>query len=506
MRAGAPMHDTGRLQTPAMPQVQRLLLDRHDANLGWKSELAHITTVDLAHVVMLTEERLIGARVAAELLDAILQLRESQFVPLEKKPMPRGLYLAYESYLIERTGDQVGGVLHTGRSRNDLNATCQALALRELYADLSRSLLHLGFVILNRARRFRLTVMPAYTHFQAAVPITFGHYLLGLASALARDLDGVVHASKGLRRCPLGAGAVGGTTIPLNAERTAELLGFQLPVRNSVDAVASRDLSLRIVAAAAILGVTLDRAALDVLVWSTSEFGFLNIPDGLVGSSSMMPQKRNPFVLEHVQGKSAAPIGAFVGAVSAMRGTPFTNSISAGTEGTELARAGVGPVTEAAILMRFVLAGARPDECKMLVRSEEGFTNATALADRLARSGMPFRSAHYEVGAAVRAAMEPCGGALVDEVRKRCPEDAKSLADLDPTLVSRSADFGGGPGDRAFNAAVAELAAEWLGLKSVLAQQARVWEIAQKKLTGAVIDVMAGGSTGARAPGPIGRG
>src|SRR6185369_13149244 len=159
--------------------------------------------------------------------------------------------------------------------------------------------------------------MPVYTHYQAAVPITYGHYLTGVGFALSRDIAGLMSVIADLNACPLGAGAVSGTSLPIDPARTAGLLGFDQPVPHSIDAVASRDVILRLLSAAAILGVSLSRVASDLLLWTSVEFGFLTVPDTLAGSSSMMPQKRNVYMLEHVEGRSAAALGAFVHAAAA---------------------------------------------------------------------------------------------------------------------------------------------------------------------------------------------
>ena len=164
--------------------------------------------------------------------------------------------------------------------------------------------------------------MPGYTHYQAAVPTTYGHHLGGVAGAIDRDLEALAAASAGLDTSPLGAGVGHGTTQPIAPVRTAALLGFERPAPHSLDAVASRDVVLRLLAAAAVLGVTASRLAADLLLWTTAEFAFLELPDELVGSSSAMPQKRNPFLLEHVKGRSARAAGAFVAAATAMHASP----------------------------------------------------------------------------------------------------------------------------------------------------------------------------------------
>ncbi|MFI5756585.1 argininosuccinate lyase [Streptomyces sp. NPDC051569] len=484
------MTDSGRLRTAASPQIRRMLLEHRDnPRPAWKDELSRITLVDLAHVVMLAEQGVTGERTAAELLSAILELRARDFAPLEDRPTPRGLYLAYENYLIESLGEGIGGVLQTGRSRNDLNATCLQLALRVPYQRLSEELSLLGVVLTNRARRYSATLMPAYTHFQAAVPITYGHYLLGLAGALKRDAEALRHAGTALDHCPLGAGSIGGTTVPIDPERTAGLLGFTEPVRNSVDAIASRDTALRLLAMSSILGTTLNRAALDLLMWSSAEFGLVTIPDGLVGSSSMMPQKRNAFVLEHVQGKSAAALGAFTAAAAAMRGAPFTNSIAVGTEAMSHVITALDTTTDAVKILRLAYQGARPVPEAMEARAVEGLTDATATAEWLVRRGVPFRRAHHQVGEAVRTVLE--GGA--DSLRAALPDqpdaDGEVPPDLRPAAVRRAAEFGGGPGPTSFDRAFEPLAGDWLAYRRELRRRTADWQAADDRLAQAVAQV-----------------
>lgn len=161
--------------------------------------------------------------------------------------------------------------------------------------------------LIHRARAEAALVMPGYTHLQPAQPVTLGHYLSGVACAVVRDVRGLTSAIDGMGVCPLGAGALAGTTLPIRPLRTAELLGFDKPVKHSLDAVATRDFVLRLLSASAIFGVTLTRLASDLLLWSSAEFGLISFPDRLSGSSSMMPQKKNAFPLELIQGRAIAP-------------------------------------------------------------------------------------------------------------------------------------------------------------------------------------------------------
>jgi argininosuccinate lyase len=398
------MEHTGRIAKPPHPLLRRLLFEEQ-----LPKELEHdlplMCQIDRAHMVMLAGCGIVDRRAAAAVLHAIDELEAQAFAPLSARPAPRGLYLLYEDYLIERTGAEAGGMLHAGRSRNDLGATALCLRLRAPFVDLLKTALGLEATLLARARRYACVPMPLYTHFQAALPVTLGHYLLATAGALDRDVEGVLAAGAGLRRCPLGAAAGGGTTLPIDPEWTAGLLGFDEPVRNSIDAVASRDTVLRLLAAAAVLGVTLSRLAADLLLWSSREFGFLDLPDEAVGSSSAMPQKRNPFVLEHVQGRGATPLGAFVAAASAMRSTPFTNSVAAGREAVRHVWEALADTATAARLARLVVARARPVEGEMRARAEAGNVTAPAMAESLvADACVPFRTAHRMVGELVRNA------------------------------------------------------------------------------------------------------
>ena len=255
---------------------------------------------------MLAEQDLVDRAAAAALLAEIELLRAGGFAPLQGAEARRGHYLLYEDWLAGRLGERTAGILRTGRSRNDLNATVLLLRLRPPVERLVTATLRLQAVLLAGSRRHAGTVMPAYTHYQPAVPTTYGHHLGGVARALDRDLAALGAAAAGLDACPLGAGVGHGTALPIVPARTAALLGFERPAPHALDAVASRDVILRLLSAAAILGVTVSRLGADLLLWTTAEFAFLELPDELVGSSSAMPQKRNPFLF----GAREGPFGA----------------------------------------------------------------------------------------------------------------------------------------------------------------------------------------------------
>jgi argininosuccinate lyase len=434
---------TGRLVGEVGVRTRRVVYG--DLSRGeLEDELLLMTQVDRAHLVMLAEQKLVGSDAVAQLLHCIEDLAAAEWAPLLDRPAPRGLYLMYEGYLIDQLGADVGGVLHSGRSRNDLKATITSLRLRQWLLDFAEQVVRLEAVLLSRARAYRAVVMPVYTHFQAAMPITYGYYLLGVALALGRDVDSLrAAAAGGLATCPLGASAVAGTDLPIDPARTAALLGFARPADHALDAVASRDTALRLLAAAAGAAITLSRLAADLQLWSTVEFGFVRFPDRLVGGSSAMPQKRNAFLLEHVRAKPGHAIGAWASAAAMSSATPFTNSIEVGTEAMTAVWPGLRAVEQSVLLSQTLVSGARPVPMRMAQRAEDGFTTATSLANRLVRDGVPFRTAHHQVGEAVRRAVE-AGSTDLDGA-------------MAPSDVVGELRYGGGPGafDEPFERAIA---------------------------------------------------
>lgn len=482
------MENTGRISRSLTPTARRIIFGK-TANASIDTELVHLTQVDRAHLVMLVKCDIINPSFASQLLAAIEELRDCHFAPLQNRSATRGLYLLYEDCLIEKLGEQIGGILQTGRSRNDLNATVLRLRLRHPYLRLLGEALRLMAVLVRRAHRFSSAVMPAYTHYQAALPISYGHYLAGIATALGRDIASLVEAATDINRCPLGAGAVGGTSLPIDSAYTTSLLGFEKTACNSIDAVASRDLILRILASIAILGITLSRLSTDLLLWTTNEFGFLSLPERLVGSSSMMPQKRNPFLLEHIQGRSTSALGAFVSAATAMHGKPFTNAIAVGTEAVAHIWKALQDVTEAITLARLVVAGAQPERQVMLQRAIDGYTSATELANRLVVEGkIPFRSAHRMVGTAIGKASEKDGEPLQDAASRWLSPETRSvcLAGLDPVSVAQASIYGGGPGAASFKACLEELRAEWAEQMQSKRKLVKKWQAAEVALDTAV--------------------
>ncbi|HEV2150057.1 MAG TPA: argininosuccinate lyase [Longimicrobiaceae bacterium] len=486
------MEDTGRIREPLDWRARRIVFG-DDADREIREELPFYVRIDRAHLVMLMEVGILPRGTGRRLLAATDQLVAADYAPLRGRPAPRGLYLLYEHWLIETLGEATGGAVHLGRSRNDMSATVLRLRLRGVYHRFVREVLRLLAVLVRRAERYARTTMPVYTHYQAALPVTYGHYLAGVAVALLRDLHGIEAVAADLARCPLGAGAAGGTTVPIDTGRTARLLGFSDGVLHSIDSVASRDMVLRLLAAGTVLGATLSRLATDLQLWSTAEFDLVRFPDRLVGSSSMMPQKRNVFLLEHVKGRAGAPLGALTAAAMAMHATPFSNSVAVGTEGVKPLWGALEQLTEAVVLTRLLVAGARPQPENMRRRAREGFTAATELANRLVLDGgLAFRRAHHLVGEVVTAANrrgEPLDASVDALLREHGL--AADTAGLDPAAVAAAAAYGGGPAEPSLRRTASELRREWTGAARRLDGLSRGWQEGDRALELAVAGALA---------------
>src|SRR5690606_818768 len=257
-------------------------------------EQSYYAHIDYAHVTMLSHTGIIQVDTAKANISVEGALYKENFAQLIGKPSPRGTYMAYESFIMSEIGVAFGGALQTGRSRNDLNATVFKMRLREPYQKLNGKLTLLITRLLQIAAAEDQTLCPAYTHYQPAFVGTIGHYMRGISEQLLRVLAFVHSGFANIDDCPLGACAGGGTSFKINQEMTSEILGFEGACNNSVDAVASRDLCVKGIAAIAQLATSLSRLSADFIFWSGSEVAIAELPDSLVGSSSNMPQKRNP--------------------------------------------------------------------------------------------------------------------------------------------------------------------------------------------------------------------
>jgi argininosuccinate lyase len=471
----------GRLSASPDPLLFELLYRPqflHDVThvLPW------LLRIDAAHIVMLARRGLLPRDAAADLLslnrELDTRLARGETV-LEQPPSHRGLYFVYERHLIDRLGPDAGGGAHVARSRNDINAAITRLRLRQELLFLLDSGLEMLASALVVAEEQAGTAMSGFSHFQPAQPATFGHYIAGVGAELFRSLVGLATSYEAINRSPMGAGAGMGTSFPIDRDLTSSLLGFDGVIDNSLDAVASRDYVVQVLSALAMLGITLTRLALDFQIWNSPAYGFLQWPDDLVSTSSMMPQKRNPFVLENLRGQAARPAGALMSTLLGMKNTPFSNSVEVSSEATSHLWPALAAGKTAVRLATLVLSKVEVDATRMHDFLKQTETTMTSVADYLVtRHNLPFRTAHEAVGRFLRAAPQGGGGALTPERVKSGLEQALrevvgrdvSLDEgeigraLDPLACIRAAQYGGGP---SLSSVQGQLAALEQGLSSL---------------------------------------
>lgn len=395
-----------RLTEAVAPEVRDLI---YQPRLGadFTDSFAYLHEINEAHLLMLAQQRLLKEETVRALAAALGRIAAEGPQALALDPQREDAYFNYEAHLIKLAGAEVGGRIHLGRSRNDILATMDRLRARDLVLDLVEALGAARRTALERALQHCEVVMPGYTHLQPAQPITYGFYLCGVAQALARDADRLAQAYERINRSALGAGALAGTPFAIDREATARLLGFSGLVENTLDAVASRDFALELLSAMSVLAVTWSRVAQDYYVWCTHEFQMVEFPDSVASTSSIMPQKKNPVVLEHLKGRAAAVIGQMATGMMNSRALNFTHTGDGSRETVRALWTAGKEALDCLKLLGLAIGAATPNADLMLRRATADFASATDLADALVRhADLSFRDAHHVVGAVVREAMD----------------------------------------------------------------------------------------------------
>jgi argininosuccinate lyase len=374
---------------------------------GFAAGFDNLGNVNKAHIVMLAEQGLIRSEHAGVLAKGVLDMESAGPDAVTLDPSREDAYFNYEAHLIEQIGTDIGGRLHTGRSRNDILATLDRLRCREVLMDLIDGLIQVRQTAVDNAEVFADVVMPGYTHLQPAQPITYGYYLSAVEQALERDCKRLTQTLESMNQSPLGAAAFAGTPFDIDRARTAELLGFDGYLDNALDAVGSRDFILESLSHLSLLSVFWSRVAQDYFVWSTHEFSLIEFPDSVAATSSIMPQKKNPTVLEYLKGRTGHIVGLLMGASITVKGTNFSHTGDANREGTR----GFWEAAEESLrclkLLDLVLRTATPNVPLAVKRAGEDFSTATGLADLIVREAdLSFREAHHVVGGVVRMAMD----------------------------------------------------------------------------------------------------
>jgi argininosuccinate lyase len=408
-----------RLAAEPDEATERLLASIDVDRMLWRYDIAG----SLAHAQMLRRIGLISAGELAKIRKGLLSIGKD--LAANKLPCPPSLediHMVIESALIERVGE-AGKKLHTGRSRNDQVALDLRLWARDAIDDLVVLVRGLQRRLVRCAREQGQAVVPAYTHLQRAQPVTAGQAVLAYAEMLQRDVLRLRDARERVDSCPLGCGAVAGTSLPLDRRLTAKLLGFSHVARNSIDATSDRDFLAELCFCCAMIAVHLSRWAEDWIVQASTEFGLIELADAYSTSSSMMPQKKNPDTLELIRGKAASAIAQLVGLLTLLKGLPLAYNRDL-QDDKRFVLTQLATVEQSLIVAAGIVATVRLRADRVAGRLDEGFLDATSLAEYLVGKGIPFREAHQIVGGLVaraeREGRKKLGDLPLSAMREAC--------------------------------------------------------------------------------------
>jgi len=408
------------------------LIERLNDSLSFDARLwKHDIQGSIAHAAMLGTTGIVTAKESEQLVTGLRRLLSE----LEKgdAELPEGaedVHTAVEMLLRERLG-AVAGKLHTARSRNDKIATDIRLYLRDECAAVDADITAFQVTLLTLAEREMTTVLPGFTHLQHAQPLVLAHHLLAYFWMLDRDRERLTDCRHRLNRSPLGAGALAGTGFPIDRQQTADALGFDSVIENSLDAVSDRDFAIEFLACASILMMHLSRLAEEIILWNTPEFGFVTLDDAVTTGSSIMPQKKNPDVAELTRGKTGRVYGSLISLLTLMKGLPLAYNKDMQEDKEPLFDA-LDTLHLVLPAMQRTLGTATFHADRMREATAGDFSTATDLADFMVRRGLPFRDSHSLVGQIVRHCLEE--GIALEELNE------SMLLMLAPSLAEHAAE------------------------------------------------------------------
>ncbi|MDX1441429.1 MAG: argininosuccinate lyase [Nitrosopumilaceae archaeon] len=385
----------------------RLGKDLSDITLDYVSSIkddVEIALFDIlgsqAHVIMLNEQKIISKNDTKKILTALESLKKEK---LDYSKDAEDIHELIESLVIKKAGMASGGKMHTARSRNDQVVLDIRMKIRNDINILANCVLDTIEALVSLANNHQKTIMPLYTHLQQAQAGLFSHYLLAHADALFRDFSRLMDTYSRVNQSPLGSGPVGGTSIPINRMRTAQILGFSGLVENSIDATSTRDFVAEYVATVAILMTNLSKIAEDFVLWSTSEFSFIELSDEFTSPSSVMPQKKNPDILELTRGKAAEIIGNLTAILSTVKG--LSTGYGRDLQQIKSSIWSTSKISISAVLiLKSMLLTLHVNEKRMKKATESSYLIALDIAEKLVLQDIPFRTAHKITGSLVQQA------------------------------------------------------------------------------------------------------
>ena len=373
-------------------------VEQFGASISFDHQLAKFDLMgSLAHVQMLGQTGILSLEEAEQIQDGLKALlRDLEAGELHFDIANEDIHMNMEVLLTEKIGP-LAGKLHTARSRNDQVATDMHLYLKEQLGHVLDKLANLNSVLLDLAEKHVETIMPGYTHLQHAQPISFAHHLMAYYNMFQRDSERFAFNLKHTDLSPLGAAALAGTTFPINRQLSSDLLGFQQPYTNSLDAVSDRDFILEFLSNASMLMMHMSRFCEEIINWCSFEYQYISLSDSFSTGSSIMPQKKNPDMAELIRGKTGRVYGNLLGLLTVMKSLPLAYN-----KDLQEDKEGMFDTVETILNSLDVLAGMlssmQVNKAKMQQSTENDFSNATELADYLAEKGLPFREAHEIVG------------------------------------------------------------------------------------------------------------
>jgi argininosuccinate lyase len=431
----------------SLPFDYRLAKQDIQGSIAWARAIEHarvLTADERARLVGALEE--LAALVERELNEPLASLARASGSSIVSH---EDVHSWVEAKLIERVGD-LGKKLHTGRSRNDQVATDLRLWTRDAIGTRLDEVREAQRALLDLAQREQGTPWPGYTHLQPAQPVLLAHWCLAFFEMLDRDASRLRDARARANLCPLGSGALAGTAYPIDRAALAKDLGFDGPTANSLDAVADRDFVVEALAAAALCATHLSRLAEELIIYSTPEFGMVELDDSVTSGSSLMPQKKNPDALELMRGKVGRILGAHVAMLTTLKGLPLAYNKDMQEDKEPLFDA-MDSLSLCLRIVPRVLDTIRIDRDGARARAGAGYTNATELADYLVGKGIPFRDAHHHAGQIVRRAIElnvPLARVPLAEMQRVCVKienDVFAALTLESSLARRNIEGGTGP-------------------------------------------------------------
>ncbi|NOQ35279.1 MAG: argininosuccinate lyase [Methylococcaceae bacterium] len=398
--------NTDKLSSARFAQATDAFVEVFTASVDFDQRMAQQDIQgSLAHAKMLTSINILAETEYNDIEKGLEQIStEIEAGEFNWSIKQEDVHMNIEARLTDLIGI-AGKKLHTGRSRNDQVATDIRLYLREEIEVINGQLKRLQIALLDLAEKEADTIMPGFTHLQVAQPITFGHHLMAWFEMLSRDVERLQDCTKRINIMPLGAAALAGTSYPIDRHMTAELLGFSRPSNNSLDSVSDRDFAIEFTAAASLIMLHLSRFSEELVLWTSAQFDFIDMPDAFCTGSSIMPQKKNPDVPELVRGKSGRVTGHLMSLLMLMKSQPLAYNKD-NQEDKEPLFDTVDTVVNSLRAFADMMPHIQSKKENMYKAAKQGFATATDLADYLVRKGIAFRDAHEVVGLAVRLGVE----------------------------------------------------------------------------------------------------